>query len=393
VPFASVNDDFCDCSDGSDEPGSGACSGQEDTLFYCANAGSSSQLVYSSRVGDGICDCCDGSDEAQLMKRRPHGTTVCTDTCVQEGQKLKAEREQKLKELREGLQVKQTAIEEAKTKRTEQQAEIQRLQGELPSLEASLEELRKKKEAADAVKLQAECITELPKLRETVKTMQAKIDSLEAELKTLKGDTTSTTTKKVISEYTKWMDGAEAAVEEDDVDSAEEEAPVEVKEIPLGEKPKEEEEDALSKELKEMEAKVKSHKDSKSSLEKKLQELPEDRLGFVALQDKCLEYQTSEYTYKLCFFKDAKQGHTTLGRWEGFGSPLEAKFTNGDMCYGGPARSLIVNFECGAEEAVLDMNEPSRCTYQATVKHPGACDSSMEADLQKPPTKHPKDEL
>jgi len=290
--------------------------------------------------------------------------------------------------------VKQTAIDEAKKKRIEQQAEIQRLLGELPGLESSLGELRKKKEEADAVKMQAECVTELPKLRETVKTMQAKIDSLEAELKTLKGDTTSTTTKKVISEYTKWMDGAEAAVEaEDDIDSAEEEAPVETKEIPLGEKPKEEEEDALSKELKEMEAQVKSAKDSKSSLEKSLQELPEERIGFAALQDHCLEYQTSEYTYKLCFFKDAKQSHTTLGRWEGFAGPLEARFTNGDMCYGGPARSLIVKFECGAEEGVLDINEPSRCTYQATVKHPGACDSSMEADLQKPPTKHPKDEL
>ena len=25
VAWASVNDDFCDCSDGSDEPGTGAC--------------------------------------------------------------------------------------------------------------------------------------------------------------------------------------------------------------------------------------------------------------------------------------------------------------------------------------------------------------------------------
>jgi len=348
-------------------------------------------------VNDDFCDCCDGSDEAQLMKRRPHGTTVCSDTCVQEGEKLRAEREQKLKELREGLQVKQTAIDEAKKKRTEQQSEIQRLQGELPGLESSRDELRKKKEEADAVKMQAECVTELPKLRETVKTMQAKIDTLEAELKTLKGETTSTTTKKVISEYTKWMDGAEAAVEaEEDIDSdlddAKEQAPAETQEIPLAEKPKEEE-DALSKELKEMEAKVKSAKDSKSGLEKQLQELPEERLGFAALQNHCLEYHTSEYTYKLCFFKDAKQSSTTLGRWEGFAGPLVAKFTNGDMCYGGPARSLTVIFECGAEEGVLDINEPSRCTYQATVKHPGACDSSMEADLQKPPTKHPKDEL
>lgn len=61
-----VNDDYCDCSDGSDEPSTSACSHLPNSRFYC-KAGSCNQpgehSIPSSRVNDGICDCCDGSDE------------------------------------------------------------------------------------------------------------------------------------------------------------------------------------------------------------------------------------------------------------------------------------------------------------------------------------------
>lgn len=58
---AKVNDDFCDCADGSDEPATPACSGTAGggMGFLCANAGHVSKRVFSSRVNDGICDCCD----------------------------------------------------------------------------------------------------------------------------------------------------------------------------------------------------------------------------------------------------------------------------------------------------------------------------------------------
>merc|ERR1719162_2212655 len=69
------NDNFCDCEDGSDEPGTPACAGKG-TKFACEDE--SGGLIHSSRVNDAVCDCCDGSDEYS-------GELRCSNTCGQGG--------------------------------------------------------------------------------------------------------------------------------------------------------------------------------------------------------------------------------------------------------------------------------------------------------------------
>lgn len=60
ISFSCVNDNFCDCSDFSDEPSTSACNFGR---FYCTHQKSSPASIISYKVNDGICDCCDGSDE------------------------------------------------------------------------------------------------------------------------------------------------------------------------------------------------------------------------------------------------------------------------------------------------------------------------------------------
>ncbi|XP_010260391.1 PREDICTED: glucosidase 2 subunit beta [Nelumbo nucifera] len=70
-----LNDGFCDCADGTDEPGTSAC---PESKFYCRNIGTTPQLLFSSQVNDQLCDCCDGSDEYD-------GGINCPNTCVKDG--------------------------------------------------------------------------------------------------------------------------------------------------------------------------------------------------------------------------------------------------------------------------------------------------------------------
>lgn len=61
-----LNDDFCDCPDGSDEPLTSACShllvGLK--LFSCTGTSTGETIkLFPSRIQDGVVDCQDGSDE------------------------------------------------------------------------------------------------------------------------------------------------------------------------------------------------------------------------------------------------------------------------------------------------------------------------------------------
>ncbi|QPG73986.1 hypothetical protein FOA43_001303 [Brettanomyces nanus] len=139
ISFDRVNDDYCDCPDGSDEPGTSACSNGK---FYCANEGFKPHYIPSSWVNDGVCDyqsCCDGSDETE---------GVCANRCKE----LQEEFELRDREMEEtvvrGLELRQKIAEKSRQQRLTLQNEVKVMDKQIEQLECSLKQLKADKELA-----------------------------------------------------------------------------------------------------------------------------------------------------------------------------------------------------------------------------------------------------
>merc|ERR1711918_185946 len=81
-----------------------------------------------------------------------------------------------------------------------------------------------------------------------------------------------------------------------------------------------------SPEVKELEDKISAARREERTLKKKIAARPDDRLHYGDLDGKCTEKKDTEYTYKVCFFDDAKQDHISLGRWKEWTGPHSALF-------------------------------------------------------------------
>jgi len=144
VPFHAINDDFCDCVDGSDEPGTSAC---PRGTFYCRNRGHTARALPSSFVNDGVCDCCDGSDE-------PKGR--CPNECLESAKYHIQELERKLSHYSEGLQAREEYVKRAVEAKSAWAQRLGQLDAEIEGKQAVVAELRVKKTAIDAEEAEAQ---------------------------------------------------------------------------------------------------------------------------------------------------------------------------------------------------------------------------------------------
>lgn len=134
-----VNDDFCDCADGTDEPGTSAC---PEGKFYCRNVGHTPLLLFSSRVNDGICDCCDGSDEYD-------GKVKCSNTCWEAGRVTREKLKRKLATYKEGFEIRRKEVEHSKQMIAKEKVELASLKEEEKKLKDLVDKLKATKEAIE----------------------------------------------------------------------------------------------------------------------------------------------------------------------------------------------------------------------------------------------------
>ncbi|KAG5735388.1 Glucosidase 2 subunit beta [Termitomyces sp. T112] len=136
ISWAFVNDDSCDCLDGSDEPGTGACLNTE---FYCQNKGHIGAFIPGSRVNDGLCEpqCCDGSDE------RPG---VCKNVCKEASEEYRKKREEERKLRKTASKIRSTYIQFAHKEKKRLESVIESL---VKDIEVKEKEVARLKEIAD----------------------------------------------------------------------------------------------------------------------------------------------------------------------------------------------------------------------------------------------------
>lgn len=140
IPYPQVNDDYCDCNDGSDEPGTSACPNGQ---FHCTNAGYRPLNIPSSRVNDGICDCCDGSDEWK-------NEGLCINTCKELWKAAREDLQKQAAAASRGVQVRKEYSDRGIALKNENQKKLDTMKTEIEEIKQLEEEIKVRKEEAES---------------------------------------------------------------------------------------------------------------------------------------------------------------------------------------------------------------------------------------------------
>lgn len=158
-----INDNSCDCPDGSDEPGTSACANLDPLSpaqplpssssgttkvtnalpgFWCENAGHIGSYLPFMYVNDGVCDydlCCDGSEEYAHA-----GGVKCENRCDSIGKEYRKLEDARKQAKEKAAKRRRTLAKEAKELRRRVEAKITSLEEEIKGLQAHKDELEKK---------------------------------------------------------------------------------------------------------------------------------------------------------------------------------------------------------------------------------------------------------
>lgn len=400
-------------------------------------------------MNDNICDCCDGSDEWD-------SNAACTNTCEEMGRQALEEQKRK-KELHEqGFQLRLDYSLQGKKKADESRLSLNQKETELETIKLELETLQAAKDTAEepekAAKDRHHEVWEQEKEQKEKERLKSQARSGFDELDTnsdeylsveeiqardeLDDDGDGIVSKEEALEYLNneqqinfetFLDSVwslvsdkchfkmpvvedkpllptppldfEKVEEEDDDDydynEDEDEPPVDVDADQMPEY--DEETKALIVTADEAREAYREAERRKTTLDREITDLNKF-LGsdfghdheFASFYEECFEYTDLEYTYSMCAFgrvsQRSKSGgrETSLGTWGSWDKNYSVmKYENGEKCWNGPSRSATISLTCGLENRLLSASEPNRCEYAMEFSTPAVCEQ----------VKHPHTEL
>ncbi|KAG5437336.1 hypothetical protein PCANB_000766 [Pneumocystis canis] len=421
ILFSRINDDWCDCEDGTS-----ACS---NGVFYCKNIGHIEKMIPSSYLNDGICDCCDGSDEY-------YGIVKCDNTCEDENNKYNQEMLKKNYIYEKGSKIRQEWMEKNKGQLKELEKEIKNIKLELAREIRKDKELKKLNELENLKKNRFKNITLINIFKEKINNLFEKykdaflylkeshekyISTLDDVLESLKNDFNQNSSDIGLDNvvetlkdmngnmnfekelYDQYLHEIEDKHKEFIQTIEQEYHSLLLKKLPIFDLI----EQWVVEKLNKLKKYLMSYKilidnqdidlqyideisdESNSKIIKLREELREkqsmmnkmmENLNvYYAVKDEVLTYKFKEYKYEFSFLKDAYQislndnYRVFLGSFLRFDGPNKLHYQNGDGCWNGPSRSVIVELHCGIKNEIVSIIEYQRCTYFMKVLTPGAC--------------------
>ncbi|CAK9436301.1 uncharacterized protein LODBEIA_P08590 [Lodderomyces beijingensis] len=430
--YDQINDDICDCPDGSDEPATNACP-KPPFKFYCANEGHFPGYIDQFKLNDGVCDydlCCDGSDEYKLGH--------CENKCQEIHRQFEEHKSKEMEMVDKALKKKQAILRLAKTKRKALTDKLNAVRGHLPEQKMHLNKLKIELETAEMAEQDTSSVfdvlgEEFSGLVERINNhkqdllrQDKKLRALEKILESLSQNYNPNfndqAVKNSIHKYQEYISNKDDAVVADIHDTNEMmkkliekaksmphghessmDSPVPAPVVPslgyllhnyidlfkrnfLNIQPQEYESrfssNQLQPEIEKLEQEIEKTEQSIKAIEDNLNSEygPDDFLR--AFDRVTLKKNLGGYEYKINLLGSIMQDDVLIGRFQEF-KDGKIYFNNGDKCWNGPRRSAVVEFTCGHGPELLSVSEPEKGRYLFVVQGESWCEPITQQDLVK----------
>ncbi|EGW34535.1 uncharacterized protein SPAPADRAFT_133564 [Spathaspora passalidarum NRRL Y-27907] len=415
LTYNQINDNYCDCPDGSDEPGTNAC---ENSKYYCENKGHFPAYIDSFKLNDGVCDydvCCDGSDE-------PEG---CENKCDVIHNQYVEYKENVEKFMATSLQTKEKYLQVAKTKKEKLSNDKTRLEQQLSSAQKQLERLRLELENKELeAELEEPSVYEalsdhfvnlnqkLQANKEILFTKNSHIDTLEQILHTLANNYNPNfndpAVKESINKFKQYISNKQEVNNDiGDAQNVLEKLQQQAKSLTQGggvvptiantfhyyyqlftntflvapQVPNLSNlgNNELSSQIDQLETQVKN-------IQRKLQEVVSNLNINAGPNDILRAFDTinkkiSGYHYRISLLDSIYQDDVLIGRFKEF-KDNKVYFDYGSRCWNGPQRAGDVEFVCGKGPDIVSVSEPEKCHYNFVIQGESWCEPMTEEEIR-----------